>query len=71
MTAHPGYAFTCDSPDGCHAHVMGAGPLDLARANISEALGWVMSPDGDLCPDHADQQPVPPAPPGGTWKSPL
>lgn len=60
MTATAGYAFSCDSPDGCHAYAMAAGSLNEARRNLQSALGWVTSPDGDLCPDHKYQQPVPP-----------
>lgn len=57
MSAVPGFAFSCDSRDGCLAHAMVAGSrVDEARIALTEALGWFSSEHGDLCPDHAEQQ---------------
>jgi len=63
VTATAGFAFSCDSPDGCFAHAMVAGvDLAMARDTLCEVLGWRSGAgvNGDLCPDHHDQMPVPP-----------
>ena len=57
MTASRGFAFSCDSTDGCLAHAMVQGEsLVAARDALASALDWFTSPDGDLCPFHAEKR---------------
>lgn len=62
MSATPGFAFSCDSPDGCMAHAMVAGAtVEDARQSLTAALHWFTSEHGDLCPNHIGQYPAPPS----------
>jgi hypothetical protein len=55
MSAAPGFAFSCDSALGCHAHAMVAGEsVDEARRTLAEVLDWNVDGVGDLCPNHAE-----------------